>query len=356
MYCPSCGTDIYEGDIYCPSCKKKLPYSTIIEAIEITEAASVETPAAKPEYEVEINIDGDLQTDDAWYILTNSCRFLFKKPIFILPISFSWVLLMAAAVYLQYYFQFPDSFFLSLLYIYLIIFLFSITICIANLMMIEFIQQIESGQNISFTRTFGASFGINLIKAVPLAMVCGPLWIILVILRILTSRKRGNKKTEPSVKEIKATLADLSFPLLFFDLSLRLTEKLTRMVVFLALPSIAWENQGPLSAIKRAFHVIEMHTTQFLTTYTLTFATSVVLGIPLVTFIVLDSQVGGFPKILWTVVILFEGFVWSLSVYLEQMATAMLYLWHVKWTKNGAKGKLNSVSKPDLFDAIYELK
>jgi hypothetical protein len=353
MYCPSCGADISEGSLICPSCKRRLPYSTFIKPID---PESIKAPSPEVENEEEVKIDEDTGIGDSWYIFTNSCYFLIKKPIFIVPIFFACIVYITAIIYFRYYFNFPHSFFLSLFYIYLLILFLSVTICCANLMMLEFVQKIESGQKISFRKALKETFGIDFIKMFPLALFWAILWFIIVILRALTSRKKYDKKTKPSAKEIAATLADVDSPFSFFGIGLSMIEKLIRMVVFLALPSIAWENQGPISAVRRAFSVIKEHTTQFLVAYSLTLAVSMMLFIPLAIVFTLSKEGVEFSSTFWTAVIIYEGIIWSLSIYLEQMSTAILYLWHIKWTKYGAKGNLNSVSKPDLFDDIYELK
>lgn len=33
----------------------------------------------------------------------------------------------------------------------------------------------------------------------------------------------------------------------------------------------------------------------------------------------------------------------------------LLYLWHLKWLRNGASGDLGAVPQPSLLDGIYEL-
>jgi hypothetical protein len=41
---------------------------------------------------------------------------------------------------------------------------------------------------------------------------------------------------------------------------------------------------------------------------------------------------------------------------MEQMSLGLLYLWHLRWTENGSKGRLSSVPEPDLLDQVYELE
>ncbi|HEX7474509.1 MAG TPA: hypothetical protein VF318_00980, partial [Dehalococcoidales bacterium] len=330
----------------------RLPYSTIIKPID---PSSIKVPDEN--HGEDIKVPNEINLGDGWDIFTKSCTFLFKKPIFIIPMLWSWLVLVTGIVCFRYFLPFPDSFFLGLLYIYLLILFMSLTICFANLMMLEFMQQIEAGKKISFIKGFKEAAGIDLIRVFPVALVWSILWFIIVVLRLVTSRKKSKNKSEPSAKDIANIIADPEWgPFSWLGLGLDMVEKLLRMVVFLALPAIAWENQGPLSASGKAFDIITKHTVQFLTNYSLTLAASAVMAIPLAIIFVLAKQGVEFSEAFWTGVILYEGVVWTLGIYLEQMSTAILYLWHLKWVKNGASGKLSSISKPDLFDDIYELK
>ena len=132
--------------------------------------------------------------------------------------------------------------------------------------------------------------------------------------------------------------------------------KFGKVKKFLSLPAIAWESKEPFSALRESFKIIKKHAVQFFTTYTLTGITALFMAIPSAIIFSLDESGMKFSSIVWTGVIIYEGIVWTLGIYLEQMSTGMLYLWHLKWVKNGSVGELSSVSKPNLLDDIYELK
>ena len=294
---------------------------------------------------------------EGWQLFKDSLSFLFKKPIFLVPIFFSWIVFATVVLYQRYYFQFPASIVLGLFYIYLLILVMSLSICSANIMMLEFMQQMESGEKISFSKAFAEAVGIDFIRIIPIAIIWSILWFIIVVIRALTSKKRGSGKSEPSPRDAARTLGGAeSGPFSWLRLGLSMIEKLIRMVVFLSLPAIAWENKGPFSALGKAFGVIKRHAVQFLTTYTLTGIAALFMAIPLVIIFALDESGVKFSDLFWTVVIIYEGIVWTLGIYLEQMSTGMLYLWHLKWVQNGSVGELSSVPKPDLLDDVYELK
>ena len=71
-----------------------------------------------------------------------------------------------------------------------------------------------------------------------------------------------------------------------------------------------------------------------------------------------------FPSYVWVGVILYSAIAWSFYLYIEQMMTALFYLWYMKWekeTKQAIKDNreiptLESIQKPSLLDDLYELR
>ncbi|MBI2133598.1 hypothetical protein HYU11_02855 [Candidatus Woesearchaeota archaeon] len=292
---------------------------------------------------------------DGFNLLIDSVRFLFRKPVFLLPIFFSWALVSALVLFLRYYIFFPDDLGLAVLAVFGVVFLITMTVCMANIVMLEFMQQMESGEKISFSRAFGEAL-VDLPKVIPVALVWAVIWFIILVIKVLTSKKNDDSKPEPSPRDAALALGGAdSGPFSWLKLGLRMFEKLVRMYIFLALPAIAWENMGPFSAFRRAIEVIRRHPMQFITAYTLTGIASLFMAVPLIIVFYLDKSGVAFSSLFWTGVIIYEGIVWTFGIYLEQMSVGLLYLWHMKWLKKGGKGDLSSVSKPDLLDNVYEL-
>jgi len=292
---------------------------------------------------------------EGWRLFKQSVLFLAYKPIFLLPIFFSWIVFATLVLYLRYYYERPDSIFLSIISIYFIIFLISLSICFANVMMLEFMQQMESGKKLSFLKALVETVVVDFILIIPLAMLWAVLWLIIVLIRALTSRKKRNRRPKPSPRDAALALSGVERgPLSLLGLGLDMLEKVIRMMVFMALPAIAWEEEGPIRSIKKAFGILRQHAVQFFTIYAVTGVAAIFMAIPLAVILILDEAGAEFPGVFWTWVILYEGFVWTLGVYLEQMSVGMLYLWHLKWVKNGSVGELSSVPKPNLLDDYYE--
>jgi hypothetical protein len=294
---------------------------------------------------------------EGWRLFKDSFKVLFRKPIFLLPITISWIVFAGVVLYFRYYFTFPNSLALGFLYFYLLLFLITYVISLMNLLMLELMQQIESGEKISLSKALKEFFSWNFFAVIPLALFWAFIWFIILIIQILTSKSKNKEREEPSIRDSARALGGAeNGPFSWLKFGLRIFEKLLRMSVFLALPAIAWENKSSFSAFRKSIEIIKKHPIQFLTTYTLTGFTVILMALPLVPVFLLDDFGFTFSTTFWLVVIIYECIIWSLSIYLEQMSIGLLYLWHLKWEKNGSKGDLSSVPKPDLLDEFYELK
>ena len=293
---------------------------------------------------------------EGWKVCKDSMSFILKKPVFLVPLFFCWMVVAVVTLYNRYYFPDLGSFWLIIGYIYFLIVLLAFSICMSNIVMLELVQQMESGKGTSLLKALKEALGYNLIRVIPMAFIWGIVWLIIVILKALTSKARKGGKAEPSVKDAAMSLSGLNTPFSFWRLGLDMLEKLVRMVVFMALPAVAWENKGPFAAYKRSFQIIKKHPTQFLASYTLTLVAAVVMALPLLPIYILNKLDIVLPTSVWVAVIIYVGIIWTLEIYMEQMSVGILYLWHMKWEKKGSKGELSSVEKPDLFDEVYELK
>ena len=92
---------------------------------------------------------------------------------------------------------------------------------------------------------------------------------ILIIELLFT--KEDDKKAEPSLRDAARTLDGVERgPFSWLELGLDRLEKLVRMMVFLTLPAVAWENKDPFKAFGRSFEINKKHPVEFFTSYTLT--------------------------------------------------------------------------------------
>jgi hypothetical protein len=131
---------------------------------------------------------------EGWKFFKTSFRILFKKPIFLLPIIISWIVAAGIILYARYYFPTTHSLLLDLLFVYLFVFIIAYVIVLMNLLMLEFVQQIESGEKISFSKAVKELFSWDAIAVIPLAIFFATVWFIILVLEALTSKSREKRK------------------------------------------------------------------------------------------------------------------------------------------------------------------
>jgi hypothetical protein len=234
--------------------------------------------------------------------------------------------------------------------LFALVFLISLSISMASMVLLEMIEQMETGKKTSLTKACLHAFTLGLPRVLPITFIWSILWFFILILQ---SKKRNS--VEPSPEDAARTLAGANSPFSAWDLGLDMVSKLLRMTVFMALPSVAWGNKGPFEALGNSFRIIKKHHIEFLSTYGLTEAATSIMFLPLIPLFVAAKVKAEIPPEIWYLAIFYMGIVWSFGIYLEQMMVGILHLWHLKWEALGANGNIGDVSKPNLFDKIYEL-
>lgn len=288
-----------------------------------------------------------------WSFFLRSLAFVIKHPPLLIPLIISWVVYASIVLYTHYYWTFPDSFLLGLAEFFVFLLIITYVVCLLNMVMLEIVRQIDEGRPLSFPQAFSKVFSTSAVKVIPLAALFAIVWLIILVLRSLTSRRRGKDKSEPSVKDAAITLAGIgNNPFSWHSLGLYMMEKLLRMTVFLALPAIVWSGQGSVSAFKKAVSIIKQHPLEFVSAYGLTMIVAIIMSIPLIPVGILAEAEVVIPDPIWVLVILYVGVTWILGVYLEQMNTAMLYAWHMNWENNGSVGDLTTTPKPRLLGEL----
>lgn len=284
-----------------------------------------------------------------WDVFKDTLKILRRYPILAAPLVLAWVLMATVTLLLRYL---DLGFFM----IFLMVFVVAYSLSLACLQLLELIQQIESGEPVSFWKASREMISKNALKAIPIAFVWAIIWFILLILRALTRRKDEDEhEAQPSLEDAGRTLSGMNGgPFSWLGLGLDMVEKLIRMIVFAVLPAIAWEDKGPWQAWKKGSSVVRKHPGQFLTSYGLTTAAGVLMALPLIPVYMADKADVELSAGVWVAVIIYSGIIWTIEVYLEQMSVALLYLWHLKSEHYGI-ADLESTPRPDLLDNIPEL-
>lgn len=301
---------------------------------------------------------------NGWGLVKESIKVFNRHPKFIVPLLIAWVIYASIILYLKYWFN-TDVYTTSQVSLIVlgIVFLFAFLLSFSCSILLELIQQLESGNKMSVTEAFGHTLGRNTIKILPIVIVWTIIWFILLVIQALLSKDKKQEKESFSAENAAKTLAgygSFSFSRVFFEE----LQKGVRMVIFLILPAIAWENLGFWKATKKGLGIFRAHLSVFVTGFVLTgLAAAIVFLPPALLFSISDGMEIAFPDWVWVVTSIYVAFAWSYSIYLEQMFIAELYLWNYKWEKEVVKAQqegkpipsLKDIPRPSLLDDIPSL-
>ncbi len=301
---------------------------------------------------------------NGWQLIKESVRVFNRHPKFIIPLLVTWLVYAPIILYLKYWFNwdaYTDS--QVFLIVFGIIFVFAFLLSFSCSMLLELIQQLESGKQMNIASAFGHTLSHNTIKILPVVFVWTIIWFILLVIQALLSKDKKREKESFSAENAAKTLAgyqNFSLSKAFF----KALEKGVRMVVFLILPAIAWENLSFWKSVKKGIAVFKSNLSAFVTGFVLTgLATAIIFLPPALLFYISDEMEIIFPEWVWVITIIYIAFGWSYSIYLEQMFTAELYLWNHKWEKEVTKAQaenrpiptLNDIPRPSVLDEVNDL-
>lgn len=230
--------------------------------------------------------------------------------------------------------------------------------------LLELVQQVETAQKPNLAKAIEETLNKNLIKIVPLALIWATIWFILVVIEAFLRRKERNREDEYTPENVARTLSGADTAS-WWRISFDLLHKGIRMIVFLIMPAFAWENLSFYKSMKKGILVLRSHLMEFGTRFTITYVAAAVLFLPVAIAFMIRKYTGFvFPDWFWLLVIIYIGFAWSYSMYLEQMFMADMYLWHMKWEEACKRAKkkgeelpwgLWAVPKPSIIDEVPDL-
>jgi hypothetical protein len=231
--------------------------------------------------------------------------------------------------------------------------------------LLELIEQIENGENANILNAFVNVIKNNFLRALPILLVWAILWFIIQVIQAFFRRRNSSNEDEGfSAKNAARTLAGIDSNWSLSSAFFEALKKGVRMIVFLILPAIAWEELSAISATKKGLSILRAHVAEFTTGFVLSEAVSIFAFLPaVIIFYVTDKFDIVLSNEIWYVVIMYCAFAWSFSLYIEQMFAAELYLWHMKWVEASeiAKKKKKSpptfsrIKPPSILDDIPEL-
>jgi preprotein translocase subunit SecG len=298
-------------------------------------------------------------------LIKECVRAFGKYPRLMIPLLVCWAIYAPVVVHLKFFFPW-DGYTTGqqLGVLFLVILLFSFLLSVSCLILLELIQQIETGKSPGILAATFSSISI-IGKSLPVTIAWAAIWFVITVIEMLLRRRRNgdNEHIEFNAENVARTVAgfeEFSLSAAFFE-ALR---KGVRMIAFLIYPAIAWENRGISSSMKRGLAVATTHQTEFVAGFVLTELAAVIVFLPPAILFLLSGKFHvEFPEWVWFITIVYCGFAWSFSMFLEQMFTAELYLWHLLWERdcsiaksNGNEmPKLQDVKRPSIMDNIPDL-
>jgi len=209
----------------------------------------------------------------------------------------------------------------------------SFGVVFANSILLELIQQIETYGRTSLTKALFDTVGLNMLSFIPLVLVWSLFILFLMLISAIIDAIRGERG--------RSGLAET-----FLDM----VDQAVRMLVYLIMPAIAWEDMGFFRAVKRGFHVLKKNKAEFATGFAITWVFGLLVGIPVGLVMYIDSQDVEMPVVVWYLTGAYIVACGMYYMYLEQMFVAMLYLWHLQWEKATRQARQTGAPLPDLQD------
>jgi len=301
---------------------------------------------------------------NGWDLIKSAIRVFTHHPKLLIPLLVVWLIYAPIILYLTYGFNWKALSLVQIfLFVFVIILFFALLLGFSCSIVLELIQQAESGQKMSLRKAFSHTLFHNLLKIIPIVIIWTIIWFLLLLLQVIFAKAKSKERSSLTAENAAKTLAgyrDFSVSRAFFEA----LEKGVRMVVFLILPAIAWENLSFEKAIKKGIGVFKVHLLEFVAGFILTWAAAAIIFIPpALLFYISEEFEMPLPTFVWMITIIYIAFAWSFSVYLEQMFCAELYLWHLKWEKQIEEekklgkplSKLGDVKRPSILDEVPEL-
>jgi hypothetical protein len=282
-------------------------------------------------------------------------KLLFKRPVLFIPVLGCWLVYAATILYLKFNFDWSGySFEQSLAIFFLIILFFSFIISITNFILLELLEQFESGKPTSIVKAVSDAIKKNLPKALPIIFVWALLWFVVVVIEAMTKNKdnddsseNDNKFNAENAARELANIQEFSWGSLMFDS----VKKGFRMIAFMTFPAIAWENTSTSIAFKRGVRVAKTHWVEMGTGFLLTSLCNQFVFFPVsVIFAIASVRPKYFPEEIWPFVLLYIALAWSYVVYLEVLFTAELYLWDLNWRKAVTQAEAKGMKVPEFYD------
>lgn len=302
---------------------------------------------------------------NGWDVINASIKAFFKYPILLIPLLSVWAIYAPTVIYFKWHFDWDIYSTVQTMWIvFFIIWGFALMLTLSCSVLLELIQEKETGKSFNLFKSLGETLTKNIVHILIISFIWAVIWFILTILEIILSNKNSSDDSEKETAEnVAKTLAGADNASLL-SLTFDALKKGIRMIVFLIIPAFAWEDLGVGKSFKRGFSVLKKRVAEFISGYTLSYLAAFIVFLPPSIMFYMSGKLEiDFPEWSWVVCIIYIAFAWSYTIYLEQMFTAELYLWQLKWESEVRKAekdgrtppKFNEVARPSIIDNKTDL-
>ncbi len=294
-------------------------------------------------------------------LVADSVRVFRRYPRLVVPLLLTWVCIAALILWARF-FRPELGLQGALLLGFLLVLVQAFLLAFSCSMLLEMVEQVERGGEPSLERAFRDSLGENLVAMLPLVLVWSVVWFLLSVVQALFEDDSRDSE-DYSPENAARALADGSGSLL--GAGIDALKKGVRMLVFLVMPAIAWEGRGFRDAVGRGYDVFRNNVAAFVTGFSLTYVLAGLLFLPVsLLLFAVDEGLLTLSSTQWYLVIGYSGLVWTVSIYLEQMFVADLFLWHKEYEQAVAAARrrgherpsMREVPRPTLLDDVASLE
>lgn len=305
---------------------------------------------------------------NSWNLLMASIKSLLKYPHLLIPLIAVWLIFAPIVIYIRFEFK-RDYYPIELIYviIFLMIFVYSFLLTLSCSVLLELIQQKETGKPFNLFKSLGETFRKNFKAILILTLIWAVIWFVLTLIEAFLKKNKKSKTTSLTADDITSSIAhsnkftniDGTTDTSGISFSFSALKKGLRMIVFLIMPAIAWEDLNFKESYKRGVGILKIRATELIAGYTLSSVISAIVIIPPVLFFfILKFIPGNPPSWCYFIIMIYFSLSTSFSIYLEQMFTAELFMWQMKWEHEVRKAEqegrmppaFNEVEKPIILD------
>lgn len=299
-------------------------------------------------------------------VILRSIKVFKRYPLLLIPLIIIWCLYLPVIIYFFYWFDLDMFMESEISWMYSVVFLFfPFSLILSCSILLELIEQLESGRQMSIKNAIKYTIFHNTLKIIPLVIIWTILWLFFLIIHLpLTKVLKFMNPTSGTKQVSEAFLNNQKFSFHALSASFEAFDKGVRMIMFLILPAIAWENLSFWKSYKKGVHIFKSNFSIFLTSYSLTGLAMLLIFLPPSLVYIISNQTEiVIHQFVMVITLIYVVFAWSYSIYLEQLFMAELYLWYHKWenaaiiarNENQEMPSLHTIKKPSLLDGVNDL-